>query len=80
MSENNCKDNSNLITKSKINSSKSEQDQRTGPGPNKPPKQEDNNTIKSPIFPHTPVKVYENAAISKKDIVKDFKEVPLIYM
>lgn len=40
----------------------------------------DKTKVKSPIFPLTPVKVYEDAGASKKDITKDFKGVPLIYM
>jgi hypothetical protein len=33
----------------------------------------------TPIFPHTPVKVYENAKESKLDITRDFKNKTLIY-
>ena len=48
--------------------------------PNKSFEQEDNNTIKSPIYPHTPVKVYIDVLVSKSDIYKDFKDVSIIYM
>jgi len=48
--------------------------------PNKSSKPEDNNDIKSPIYPHTPVKVYIDANVSKSDITKDFKDVSIIYM
>ena len=41
----------------------------------KPPKQEDNNSIKSPIYPHTPVKVYSDASVSKSEMLKDFKGI-----
>lgn len=48
--------------------------------PNKSSKQEDNNTKNSPILPHNPVKVYIDAKVSKSDIIKDFKNVSIIYM
>lgn len=48
--------------------------------PNKSSEQEDNNTKNSPILPHTPVKVYIDANASKSDIIKDFKNVAIIYM
>ena len=42
-------------------------------------KEEDGNAIKSPIYPHTPVKVYFDAKVSKSEYTKDFKETSLIY-
>ncbi|GAA5111631.1 hypothetical protein GCM10023339_13840 [Alloalcanivorax gelatiniphagus] len=47
--------------------------------PNKSSKQDDN-TKNSPILPHNPVKVYIDAKVSKSDIIKDFKNVSIIYM
>lgn len=32
------------------------------------------------VYPHTPVKVYHDASVSKLDIYKDFKDVSIIYM
>lgn len=44
--------------------------------PKKSSKQEDKNTKNCPpVYPHTPVKVYMNADVSRSDIIKDFKEV-----
>lgn len=48
--------------------------------PNKSSKPEDKEQFKSPIYPHTPVKVYIDAKVSKSDIAKDFKDVSIIYM
>ena len=73
------RDNSNSSTKIQLNS-ESEQDKSIKPGPNKPSEPEGDSKMKSPVYPHTPVKVYENVALSKKDISKNFKGVPLIYM
>ncbi|MDB5422511.1 MAG: hypothetical protein JWR59_2458 [Brevundimonas sp.] len=36
--------------------------------------------LKSPIYPNSPVKVYDNAAESQKDIARDFKRKCVIYM
>jgi len=36
--------------------------------------------LKTPTYPHTPVKVYNNAKESKLDIVRDFKNQTIIYM
>lgn len=78
ISENNPKEDYNSLTESKINS---ESEQGTGPELNsKPPKPEDNNSMKSPIYPHTPVKVYSDASVSKSEMLKDFKGVSIIYM
>ena len=52
-----------------------------GNKPNKPCESGDkNSTNKLPIYPHTPVKVYVDAHISKSDITKDFKDLSIIYM
>lgn len=49
--------------------------------PNKSSEKENSNGLaKSPVYPHTPVKVYHDASISKFDIYKDFKDVSIIYM
>lgn len=48
--------------------------------PNKFSKQEYNNTIKSPIYLYTPVKVYIDAKVYKSDITNDFIDVSIIYM
>jgi hypothetical protein len=36
--------------------------------------------FKTPIYPQTPVKIYNNAKESKLDIVRDFKDKTIIYM
>jgi hypothetical protein len=47
----------------------------------KTPKSSDSQLRKqTPIYPHTPVKVYNNAKESKSDIVRDFKKKTVIYM
>lgn len=49
--------------------------------PNKSSELENSNSLaKSPVYPHTPVKVYHDASVSKFDIYKDFKDVSIIYM
>ena len=49
--------------------------------PNKSSGLENSNSLaKSPVYPHTPVKVYHDASVSKFDIYKDFKDVSIIYM
>lgn len=49
--------------------------------PNKSSGLENSNSLaKSPVYPHTPVKVYHDANVSKSDIYKDFKDVSIIYM
>ena len=49
--------------------------------PNKSSELENSNGLaKSPVYPHTPVKVYHDASVSKFDIYKDFKDVSIIYM
>lgn len=52
------------------------------PKSNKPNKSDENpnSLVKSPVYPHTPVKVYLNASVSKSDIYKDLKDVSIIYM
>lgn len=52
------------------------------PKSNKPNKSSENSKslAKSPVYPHTPVKVYQDASVSKSDINKDFKDVSIIYM
>lgn len=52
------------------------------PKSNKPNKNTENSKslAKSPVYPHTPIKVYQVASISKSDINKDFKDVSIIYM
>ena len=50
-----------------------------GNKPNKP-SVNSKNLIKSPVYPDTPVKVYQDASVSKSDIYKDFKDVSIIYM
>lgn len=47
--------------------------------PNKSP-EDCKNLAKSPIYPHKPVKVYQDASVSKPEINKDFKDVSIIYM
>lgn len=39
-----------------------------------------NSLTKSPVYPHTPVKVYHDACVSKYDIYRDLKDVSVIYM
>ena len=49
--------------------------------PNKSNEIENSKSLaKSPVYPHTPVKVYHDASVSKSDIYKDFKDVSIIYM
>jgi hypothetical protein len=49
--------------------------------PNKSSELDNSNSLaKSPVYPHTPVKVYNDASVSKFDIYKDFKDVSIIYM
>ena len=49
--------------------------------PNKSNEIENSKSLaKSPVYPHTPVKVYRDASVSKSDIYKDFKDVSIIYM
>ena len=49
--------------------------------PNKSDEIENSNSLtKSPIYPHTPVKVYHDACVSKYDIYRDLKDVSVIYM
>ena len=49
--------------------------------PNKSSNLEDKNNIdKSPIYPHTPFKVYLDASVSKPEITKDFKDASIVYM
>ena len=52
------------------------------PKSNKPNKSDENSKslVKSPVYPHTPVKVYADASVSKSDIYKDLKDVSIIYM
>jgi len=35
---------------------------------------------KTPVYPHPPVKVYQDADVSKSDIYIDFKDKSVIYM
>lgn len=37
-------------------------------------------TIKTPVYPNTPVKIYDDAQESKSDMLKDFKNKVIIYM
>ena len=49
--------------------------------PNKSNEIENSQSLaKSPVYPHTPVKVYHDASVSMSDIYKDFKDVSIIYM
>lgn len=52
------------------------------PKSNKPNKSDENSKslVKFPVYPHTPVKVYPDASVSKSDIYKNFKDVSIIYM
>lgn len=54
------------------------------PKSNKPNKSSEIENSKSlaklPVYPHSPVKVYNDASVSKVDIYKDFKDVSIIYM
>jgi len=52
------------------------------PKSNKPNKSDENSKslVKSPVYPHTPVKVYPDASVSKYDIYKDLKDIAIIYM
>lgn len=41
---------------------------------------ESSESLKTPIYPNTPVKVYDNAKESKIDMARDFKNKTIIYM
>ncbi len=70
------------VSNSKINLKSKSAKSTNASDPNKPPKLEDNNnnTTKFPVYPHTPVKVYSDASVFKSDMLKDFKKVSIIYM
>lgn len=55
---------------------------KKNPQSNKPNKSDENsnNLVKSPVYPHVPVKVYPDAAVSKSDIYKYLKDLSIIYM
>lgn len=43
-------------------------------------KKSGDSTTKTPIYPNTPVKIYDDAEESKSDMLKDFKDKSIIYM
>jgi len=43
-------------------------------------KESEDSTIKTPVYPNTPVKIYYDAQESKSDMLKDFKNKVIIYM
>ena len=73
-------DSKNLFETSQSNNSTQEDQDPKDNKPKECSKQKVNNTIKYPVYPHTPVKVYINASLSKSNITKDFKDVSIIYM
>lgn len=86
-----CKDDftTQESTKTLADDNSGTEPQNTPGGPERNNPEKDNNaknfstgdsTTKTPIYPNTPVKIYDDAQESKLDMLKDFKNKVIIYM